>query len=88
MPENILHLPIHIVVGFWSNQKVEYEKFKMNWPLNHDMAWEFFEASFSPPSLNLVVKDIEPCPGRGVSEKVSAVGFCLGSGWFGICNSD
>ena len=27
-------------------------------------------------------------PGRGVSEKVSAVGFCLGSGLFGSCNSD
>ena len=26
--------------------------------------------------------------GRGVSEKVSAVGFCLGSGLFGSCNSD
>ena len=26
--------------------------------------------------------------GRGVSEKVSAVGFYLGSGFFGICNSD
>ena len=24
MPENILHLPIHIGVGFWSNQRVEY----------------------------------------------------------------
>ena len=28
------------------------------------------------------------CPGRGVSEKVSAVSFCLGSGLFGSCNSD
>ena len=27
-------------------------------------------------------------PGRGVSEKVSAVSFCLGSGLFGSCNSD
>ena len=27
-------------------------------------------------------------PGRGVSEKVLAVGFCLGSGLFGSCNSD
>ena len=27
-------------------------------------------------------------PGRGVSEKVSAVGFCLDSGLFGSCNSD
>ena len=27
-------------------------------------------------------------PGRGASEKVSAVGFCLGSGLFGSCNSD
>ena len=27
-------------------------------------------------------------PGRGVSEKVSAVGFCLGSDLFGSCNSD
>ena len=27
-------------------------------------------------------------PGRGVSEKVSAVGFCLGSGLFGSCNSN
>ena len=27
-------------------------------------------------------------PGRGVSEKVSEVGFCLGSGLFGSCNSD
>ena len=26
--------------------------------------------------------------GRGVSEKVSAVGFCLGSGLFGSYNSD
>ena len=26
--------------------------------------------------------------GRGVSEKVSAVCFCLGSGLFGSCNSD
>ena len=26
--------------------------------------------------------------GRGVSEKVLAVGFCLGSGLFGSCNSD
>ena len=26
--------------------------------------------------------------GRGASEKVSAVGFCLGSGLFGSCNSD
>ena len=26
--------------------------------------------------------------GRGVSEKVSAVGFCLGSGLFGSCNSN
>ena len=26
-------------------------------------------------------------PGMGVSEKVSAVGFCLGSGLFGSCNS-
>ena len=26
--------------------------------------------------------------GRGVSEKVSTVGFCLGSGLFGSCNSD
>ena len=26
--------------------------------------------------------------GRGVSEKVSSVGFCLGSGLFGSCNSD
>ena len=30
----------------------------------------------------------KPLPGRGVSEKVSAVGFCLGSGLFGSCNSD
>ena len=27
-------------------------------------------------------------PGRGVSEKDSAVGFCLGSGFFGSYNSD
>ena len=27
-------------------------------------------------------------PGRGVTEKVSAVGFCLGSGLFGSCKSD
>ena len=27
-------------------------------------------------------------PGRGVAEKVSSVGFCLGSGLFGSCNSD
>ena len=27
-------------------------------------------------------------PGKGVSEKVLAVGFCLGSGLFGSCNSD
>ena len=27
-------------------------------------------------------------PGRGVSEKVSAVSFCLGSGLFGKYNSD
>ena len=27
-------------------------------------------------------------PGRGVSEKVSVVSFCLGSGLFGSCNSD
>ena len=27
-------------------------------------------------------------PGRGVSEKVSAVSFCLGSGLFGSYNSD
>ena len=27
-------------------------------------------------------------PGRGVSEKVLAVGFCLSSGLFGSCNSD
>ena len=27
-------------------------------------------------------------PGRGVSEKISAVSFCLGSGLFGSCNSD
>ena len=26
--------------------------------------------------------------GRGASEEVSAVGFCLGSGLFGSCNSD
>ena len=26
--------------------------------------------------------------GRGVTEAVSAVGFCLGSGLFGSCNSD
>ena len=26
--------------------------------------------------------------GRGVSEKVSVVGFCLGSGLCGSCNSD
>ena len=26
--------------------------------------------------------------GRGVSEKVSAVGFCLGSGLFDSCNSN
>ena len=26
--------------------------------------------------------------GRGVSEKVSAVGFCLGGGLFGSCNSN
>ena len=26
--------------------------------------------------------------GRGVSEKVLAVGFCLGSGLFGSCNSN
>ena len=26
--------------------------------------------------------------GKGVSEKVLAVGFCLGSGLFGSCNSD
>ena len=26
--------------------------------------------------------------GRGVSEKVSADGFCLGSGLFGSCNSN
>ena len=26
--------------------------------------------------------------GRGVPEKISAVGFCLGSGLFGSCNSD
>ena len=28
------------------------------------------------------------CPGRGVSEKVSAVSFCIGSGLFGSCNSN
>ena len=27
-------------------------------------------------------------PGRGASEEVSAVGFCLGSGFFGSSNSD
>ena len=27
-------------------------------------------------------------PGRGVSEKVLAVGFCLGCGLFGSCNSN
>ena len=27
-------------------------------------------------------------PGRGVSENVSAVSLCLGSGLFGSCNSD
>ena len=27
-------------------------------------------------------------PGRGVSEKVLAAGFCLGSGLFGSCNSN
>ena len=26
--------------------------------------------------------------GKGVSEKVLAVGFCLGSGLFGSCNSN
>ena len=37
--------------------------------------------------VNLLFYTLE-YPGRGVSEKVSAVGFCLGSGLFGSCNSD
>ena len=35
-----------------------------------------------------VIIKIQSHPGRGVSEKVLAVGFCLGSGLFGSCNSD
>ena len=56
--------------------------------------FSYIIAEFSVVELALVedlvylVKCIWYLAGRGVSEKVSAVGFCLGSGLFGSCNSD
>ena len=43
--------------------------------------------------LSMIAKNLERMvyglhAGRGVSEKASKVGFCLGSGLFGSCNSN
>ena len=43
---------------------------------------------FSPTKRRNMMKNLKALPGREVSEKVSAVGFCLGSGLFGSCISN
>ena len=59
---------------------------KCDRPIVHDYLKKnkFIDATFEKICPHCVY----PQAGRGVSEKVSAVGFCLGSGLFGSCNSD
>ena len=59
------------------------------------MLWSFFLASIqiqggiSKAIIHKSRSEVSLAdPGRGVTEAVSAVGFCLGSGLFGSCNSD
>ena len=56
---------------------------KVIWVESHE-----FNVNWSRPVNCQPFGEYQHQPGRGVSEKVSAVGFCLGSGLFGSCNSN